>query len=38
MTNIIVALPKIEDAKGIRGVLVKNGFQVTAVCSTEPNA
>lgn len=34
MTNIIVALPKIEDAKGIRGVLVKNGFQVTAVCST----
>lgn len=34
MINIIVALPKIEDAKGIRGVLVKNGFQVTAVCST----
>lgn len=34
MINIIVALPKIEDAKGIRGVLMKNGFQVTAVCST----
>ena len=34
MINIIVVLPKIEDAKGIRGVLMKNGFQVTAVCST----
>lgn len=34
MINIIVALPKIEDARGIRGVLVKNGFAVTAVCST----
>ncbi len=34
MINIIVVLPKIEDARGIRGVLMKNGFQVTAVCST----
>ncbi len=34
MVNIIVALPKMEDAKGIRGVLMKNGFQVTAVCAT----
>lgn len=33
MINIIVVLPKIEDAKGIRGILMKNGFQVTAVCS-----
>ena len=34
MINIIVVLPKIEDARGIRGILMKNGFQVTAVCST----
>ena len=34
MIDIIVVLPKIEDAKGIRGVLMKNGFQVTAACST----
>lgn len=34
MINIFVVLPKIEDAKGIRGVLMKNGFQVTAVCAT----
>ena len=34
MINIIVVLPKIEDAKGIRGVLMKNGFQVIAACST----
>lgn len=34
MIHIIVVLPKIEDAKGIRGVLMKNGFPVTAVCST----
>ena len=34
MIDIIVVLPKIEDAKGIRGVLMKNGFQVTAVCAT----
>ena len=34
MINIIVVLPKIEDAKGIRGILMKNGFQVTAACST----
>lgn len=32
--NIIVVLPKIEDAKGIRGILMKHGFQVTAACST----
>ena len=34
MINIIVALPKLEDAKGIRSILVKNGFFVTAVCTT----
>ncbi|MDD6811525.1 MAG: ANTAR domain-containing protein [Lachnospiraceae bacterium] len=34
MVNIIIALPKLEDAKGIRGVLMKNGFPVAAVCTT----
>lgn len=32
--NIIVVLPKPEDARGVRGLLVKNGFQVNAVCTT----
>ena len=34
MTNIIVALPKLEDAKGIKNVLVRNGFRVTGICTT----
>ena len=34
MVNIIVVFRKIEDAKNIRNVLVRNGFTVTAVCST----
>lgn len=38
MANIIVALPKLEDAKGIKNVLVRNGFQVTAVCTTGSQA
>lgn len=38
MINIIVVLPKIEDARSIRSVLMKNGFQVTAVCSTGAQA
>ena len=38
MTNIIVALPKLEDAKGIKNVLVRSGFQVTAVCTTGAQA
>ena len=32
MTNIVVVLPKLEDAKGIRSVLMKNGFQTTVAC------
>ena len=32
--NIIVVLPKPEDARGVRGLLMKNGFQVNAVCTT----
>lgn len=38
MTNIIVALPKLEDAKGIKNVLVKGGFAVTGVCTTGAQA
>lgn len=34
MTNIIVALPKLEDAKNIKNVLVRNGFAVVGVCTT----
>ena len=30
MTNIIVVFPKIENAKSIRNVLVRNGFFVSA--------
>lgn len=38
MTNIIVALPKLEDAKGIKNLLVRGGFQVTGVCTTGAQA
>ena len=38
MINIIVVLPKLEDAKGVRGILTKNGFPVTAVCTTGSQA
>lgn len=34
MTNVIVVLPKLEDAKKIRNILVRGGFQVTGVCTT----
>lgn len=34
MTNIIVVFPKIEDAKSIRNLLVKNGFNVIGACTT----
>lgn len=38
MTSIIVVLPKIEDAKGIKNVLVRSGYTVTAVCTTGAQA
>ena len=38
MTNIIVVFPKPEEARGIKGLLVKNGFSVTAVCTTGAQA
>lgn len=33
MLSIIVAFPKLEDAKNIRNVLARNGFEVTAACT-----
>ena len=32
MTSIIVAFPKAEDAKNIRNIIARNGYQVSAVC------
>lgn len=38
MAGIILAFPKMEDAKGIRNLLVRNGFAVAAVCTTGAQA
>ena len=38
MTNIIVVFSKIEDAKSIKNILVKNGMSVTAVCASGAQA
>lgn len=38
MTNIIVVFPKVEEAKSIKNVLVKNGISVTAVCTSGAQA
>lgn len=38
MTNIIVAFAKIEEAKSIKNILVKNGIRVTAVCTSGAQA
>jgi hypothetical protein len=34
MSNIIVAFPNIEDAKSIRNLLIRHGFEVLAVCAS----
>jgi len=34
LSNIIVTFPKLENGKSIKSILVKNGFQVRAVCTT----
>lgn len=38
MTNIIVALPKLENAKEVKNLLVRSGFQVTGICTTGAQA
>ena len=34
MTNIIVAFSRQEDARSIKNILMRNGFQVVAVCTS----
>ena len=34
MANIIVAFSKPEDAKSIKNILMKNGFEVVTVCTS----
>ncbi|NBH14370.1 ANTAR domain-containing protein [Lachnospiraceae bacterium] len=34
MNHIIVTFPRLENGKSIKSILVKNGFQVHAVCTT----
>ncbi len=38
MSSIVVALPKIENAKKIRAILERHSLSVTAVCSTAASA
>lgn len=38
VVNIVIVLPKIEDARGIRSILAKNGIAVSAVCATGAQA
>lgn len=38
MSSIVIALPKIEDAKKIRGILGRYGFSVAAVCTLASHA
>lgn len=38
MTGIVVVFPRMEDARGIRNLLVRSGFSVYAVCTTGAQA
>lgn len=38
MSNIVIALPKIEDARKIRVILERHGMEVSAVCNTAATA
>lgn len=38
MPSIIIAFPKLEDAKLIKNILVKNGYDVNALCTTGAQA
>ncbi|MBQ3584011.1 MAG: ANTAR domain-containing protein [Lachnospiraceae bacterium] len=38
MIDVIVIFPKLEDAKGIRNLLVRNGYNVAAVCTSGAQA
>ena len=34
MPSIIIAFPKLDDAKLIKNILVRNGYDVNALCTT----
>lgn len=34
MSDIIIAFPKLEDAKNLRRLLIKNGYEIYAVCDS----
>lgn|SRR5574344_684546 len=38
MIDILVVFPKLEDAKGIRNLLMRNGYRVSAVCTSGAQA
>lgn len=38
MTSIIVVLPKLDDAKNMKNLLVRNGFSVPVVCTSGAQA
>lgn len=38
MTNILVVLPNLDAAKGVKNVLVRGGFRVTGICTTGAQA
>ncbi|MCI5994830.1 MAG: ANTAR domain-containing protein [Blautia sp.] len=38
MLSVIVVFPKLEDAKNIRNLLVRNGYDVTGVCTSGAQA
>lgn len=38
MTGIVVVFPRLEDARGIRNILVRSGFSVHAACTTGAQA
>ena len=34
MSSVVVVFPKLEDAKSIRNLLVRNGVDVVGICTT----
>ena len=34
MADIIIAFPKLDDAKNLRKLLIRNGYDVNMVCSS----
>lgn len=38
VANIIVAFPRLDDAKNVKNILVRSGFSVSAICTTGAQA